>query len=170
MPTQILWSTQNLCSTPYLWHDALRTNNLHSKDWYGWLRSLILWWIKAAMSRHCSPGDVTVAKVGKRPCKYNWKQYNQPIGKSFWTNGWNICTSNVLASVISEKLWGSHCKKLFRHCRAIQGNESQISSLSKEPVLRHLLWQRRKHAMLFIRISFYFLNQIPRPFPLIDWE
>ena len=102
MPTQILWSTQNLCSTPYLWHDALCTNNLHSKDWYGWLRSLILWWIKAAMSRHCSPGDVTVAKVGKRPCKYNWKQYNQPIGKSFWTNGWNICTSNVLASTCFE--------------------------------------------------------------------
>ena len=96
MPTQILWST------PYLWHDALPTNNLHSKDWYGWLRSLILWWIKTAMSRHCSPGDVTVAKVGKRPCKYNWKQYNQPIGKSFWTNGWNICTSNVLASTCFE--------------------------------------------------------------------
>ena len=79
MPTQILWSTQNLCSTPYLWHDALRTNNLHSKDWYGWLRSLILWWIKAAMSRHCSPGDVTVAKVGKRPCKYNWNNIINPL-------------------------------------------------------------------------------------------
>ena len=136
MPTQILWST--LCSTPYLWHDALRTNNLHSKDWYGWLRSLILWWIKAAMCRHCSPGDITVAKVGKRPCKYNWKQYNQPIGKSFWTNGWNICTSNVLASTCFEhQLSQRSCEAVIaRSFSVIARNFSVIVGQFRETKVR----------------------------------
>ena len=82
------------------------------------------------MSGHCSPGDVTVAKVGKRPCKYNIKKNNiiNPLenhpermaGTSTLATSWRAHASSI-----------SHLREAVR--QSLQGAFPSLSGNSGKP-------------------------------------